>query len=196
MLKRCHTLFTVCICVNWRMNERKRDCVRMKICFFTHLFWLLRVFVICEECTVYTNVWHINANVYAHRVDTLSVSIAVKCFLFVAQLACDDCPLWMERAHFASQKSNAAYLFLCVFTNDFCVVHILYLLGLSKRGLTNIGNYVSWLTFIAFATHTKKNWPKFTFAVKYLQSCQSFVLSITLTFFPSLTLSFSVLKLV
>lgn len=44
-------------------------------------------------------------------------------------------------------------------------VHILYLLGLSKRGLTNIGNYVSWLTFIAFTERERGKKPKFTFLV-------------------------------
>lgn len=98
---------------------------------FAVLFSLAGIFFNCLVCTMYI------LNTYPHTSTLQSVHDAYL-------LMCEQASMWV------SQCAN-------VLANNFCGAHFfVYLLGLSKRGLTNIGNYVSWLTFIAFHT-TERN---------------------------------------
>lgn len=104
------------------------------------LLYLAGIFFNCLVCTTY--------DVHSKHISTyFYITICTSCNVHDAYLLmCEQASMWV------SQCANANVL-----ANNFCGAHFfVYLLGLSKRGLTNIGNYVSWLTFIAFHT-TERN---------------------------------------
>lgn len=124
----------------WSMSQRKaRHCVRMKICFFTHLFWLLRVFAICGECrectvcTLYTpphSIYSFTQTPLPLNATAAAAALYVCGWIFfpsypllsLVSLSLTSMCSFRLSYTWPRQRRRAAYLFW-VWADDFCGAH-------------------------------------------------------------------------